>query len=160
MFSNHAPVLSLDELRSFLDDLHADGKVIVFTNGCFDILHRGHVQYLEKARSLGDILVVGLNSDSSVRRIKGPSRPVFSETDRAFVLAGLRAISYVVIFDEDTPLDLILSLRPDVLVKGGDWREEDIVGGKEIKQWGGKVETVEYLEGYSSSEIIDKLNDL
>lgn len=160
MCSPHSPVLSSSELKPLLDTARADGNVVVFTNGCFDILHRGHVQYLEKARSLGDILVVGLNSDSSVKRVKGPERPIYSETDRAFVLAGLRAISYIVVFDEDTPLDLINSLRPDILVKGGDWCEEDIVGAREVKEWGGKVKTIEYLEGYSTSGFIDKLNNL
>ena len=109
------------------------GERVVFTNGCFDVLHRGHVEYLEAARALGDVLVVGLNTDDSVRRLKGPSRPVNPQDDRAYVLAGLAAVDYVTYFAEDTPRDLIVALLPDVLVKGGDYRKEDIVGGAEVE---------------------------
>jgi D-beta-D-heptose 7-phosphate kinase/D-beta-D-heptose 1-phosphate adenosyltransferase len=147
-------ILSSRQLRPLLESARAQGKTVVFTNGCFDIIHRGHVEYLAKARALGDILVVGLNSDASVRRIKEKGRPVFPEGDRAVVLAALAAVDYVVIFDEDTPLSLIEELRPQVLVKGGDWREEDIVGAKEVKSWGGRVVSVSYLEGYSTTGVI------
>jgi D-beta-D-heptose 7-phosphate kinase/D-beta-D-heptose 1-phosphate adenosyltransferase len=147
-------ILSSRQLRPLLESARAQGKTVVFTNGCFDIIHRGHVEYLAKARALGDILVVGLNSDASVRRIKEKGRPVFPEGDRAVVLAALAAVDYVVIFDEDTPLSLIEELRPQVLVKGGDWREEDIVGAREVKSWGGRVVSVSYLEGYSTTGVI------
>lgn len=156
----HPKILTSRELRPLLESARKEGKTIVFTNGCFDILHRGHVEYLEKARALGDILVVGLNSDRSVRRIKEKGRPLFPEMDRAVVLAGLTSVDYVVIFDEDTPLSLIEEVRPQVLVKGGDWREEDIVGAREVKGWGGRVVAVDYLDGYSTTRIIEAIKDL
>ncbi|MFQ6104378.1 MAG: D-glycero-beta-D-manno-heptose 1-phosphate adenylyltransferase [Candidatus Glassbacteria bacterium] len=157
MDPHRSKILSIAELNPVLEKARAGGKKVVFTNGCFDILHRGHVYYLERARSLGDLLVVGLNSDASVTRIKGPGRPVFCELDRAQVLSSLTSVDFVVIFDEDTPLQLIERIRPDVLVKGGDWREDDIVGAKEVKQWGGTVVTIDYLKGYSTSRIIEAL---
>lgn len=153
-------ILTSGELLPILESVRREGKKIVFTNGCFDILHRGHVEYLARARALGDILVVGLNSDSSVKRIKGKGRPVFPERDRAAVLAGLASVDFVVTFDEDTPLRLIEELRPHVLAKGGDWPEEDIVGASEVKSWGGRVVSVAYLEGYSTSRIIEAIKDL
>lgn len=158
MNAYRSKLLSLDELKPALQKARSGGKIVVFTNGCFDILHRGHVSYLEQARSLGDLLVVGLNSDDSVRRIKGPDRPIFTENDRAAVLAGLTSVSYVTVFGEDTPLELITTLRPDVLVKGADWKVEDIVGGREVLEWGGEVRTIEYLDGYSSSDVINRMN--
>jgi D-beta-D-heptose 7-phosphate kinase/D-beta-D-heptose 1-phosphate adenosyltransferase len=148
------------ELAPLIERRRAKGSVVVFTNGCFDIIHRGHVQYLVEAKRLGDILVVGLNSDASVKRIKGPRRPLFSEGDRAFVLAALDAVDFVVVFDQDTPLELILALKPDVIVKGGDWQEEDIVGGREVKGWGGSVRRIDYIEGYSTSNIIESMKRL
>jgi D-beta-D-heptose 7-phosphate kinase/D-beta-D-heptose 1-phosphate adenosyltransferase len=129
---------------------------IVFTNGCFDVLHRGHVEYLESARSLGDLLVVGLNTDDSVRRLKGPSRPVNPEEDRAYVLAGLTAVDYVTFFAEDTPRDLIVALLPDVLVKGGDYRKEDIVGGAEVEAAGGEVVVAPLVPGRSTTAILQR----
>jgi len=129
----------------------------VFTNGCFDILHAGHVDYLEKARKLGDFLIVGLNSDRSVRAIKGPERPVNRESDRARVLAALGCVDAVVLFDEETPLNLIRELLPDVLVKGADWAEEDIVGGREVRGAGGQVVTVPLVENRSTTRLIKKL---
>ncbi len=158
MNAYRSKLLSLDKLKPALQKARSGGKIVVFTNGCFDILHRGHVSYLEQARSLGDLLVVGLNSDDSVRRIKGPDRPIFTENDRAAVLAGLTSVSYVTVFGEDTPLELITTLRPDVLVKGADWKVEDIVGGREVLEWGGEVRTIEYLDGYSSSDVINRMN--
>jgi len=133
------------------------GRRTVFTNGCFDILHAGHVDYLEKARKLGDFLIVGLNSDRSVRAIKGPERPVNRESDRARVLAALGCVDAVVLFDEETPLNLIRELLPDVLVKGADWAEEDIVGGREVRGAGGQVVTVPLVENRSTTRLIKKL---
>jgi D-beta-D-heptose 7-phosphate kinase/D-beta-D-heptose 1-phosphate adenosyltransferase len=132
------------------------GERVVFTNGCFDVLHRGHVEYLESARRLGDLLVVGLNTDDSVRRLKGPTRPVNPEDDRAYVLAGLAAVDYVTFFAEDTPRDLIVALLPDVLVKGGDYRKEDIVGGAEVEAAGGEVVVAPLVPGRSTTAILKR----
>ena len=132
------------------------GERVVFTNGCFDVLHRGHVEYLEAARALGDVLVVGLNTDDSVRRLKGPSRPVNPQDDRAYVLAGLAAVDYVTYFAEDTPRDLIVALLPDVLVKGGDYRKEDIVGGAEVEAAGGEVVVAPLVPGRSTTAILQR----
>jgi D-beta-D-heptose 7-phosphate kinase/D-beta-D-heptose 1-phosphate adenosyltransferase len=129
---------------------------VVFTNGCFDVLHRGHVEYLESARRFGDLLVVGLNTDDSVRRLKGPTRPVNPEDDRAYVLAGLAAVDYVTFFAEDTPRDLIVALLPDVLVKGGDYRREDIVGGTEVEAAGGEVVVAPLVPGRSTTAILQR----
>jgi len=134
------------------------GKKIVFTNGCFDILHRGHVHYLNEARRLGDRLVIGLNADASVKRLKGESRPINSELDRKFVIENLKCVDYVVIFHEDTPLELIKALRPQVLVKGGDWKIEQIVGAKEVIAAGGEVFSLSFVDGYSTTNTINKIN--
>ena len=134
------------------------GKKIVFTNGCFDILHRGHVAYLEKASKLGDLLVVGLNSDKSVKKIKGPERPLNKEKDRAFVLVNLKSVDYVCLFDESTPVGLIRKLRPDLLVKGGDYRKEEIAGAKDVESWGGDIVILPFLKGYSTTGLIKKLS--
>jgi D-beta-D-heptose 7-phosphate kinase/D-beta-D-heptose 1-phosphate adenosyltransferase len=128
----------------------------VFTNGCFDILHVGHVRYLKEARAMGDKLIVGLNSDASVKRLKGAGRPVVSQADRKEVLEALESVDEVYIFDEDTPLELIKKVQPQVLVKGGDYSIEDIVGAKEVVSWGGEVKSLEFHQGHSSSTIIDK----
>lgn len=133
------------------------GKTVVFTNGCFDILHPGHVDYLRRARELGDLLVVGVNSDASVRRLKGRCRPVNPEQDRVAVLAGLECVDRVVIFNQDTPLELIREVRPDVLVKGGDWPVEKIVGRDVVEESGGTVLSLKLLSGYSTSGIIDRI---
>ena len=133
---------------------------IVFTNGCFDVLHFGHVHYLLKAKELGDILVIGLNSDDSVRRLKGPTRPVNGEKERAFVLAALACVDYVVLFGEDTPKELIETVRPDVLVKGGDYDITTIVGADFVQRNGGTVTTIPFVEGFSSTRIIEQLNSL
>ncbi len=130
---------------------------IVFTNGCFDVLHFGHVHYLLEARKLGDILVVGLNSDDSVRRLKGPARPINGEKERAFVLAALGCVDYVVLFEEDTPENLIKAVHPDVLVKGGDYALDQIVGADFVRQNGGIVTTIPFVEGYSSTLVIEQL---
>jgi rfaE bifunctional protein nucleotidyltransferase chain/domain len=149
-------VLSPDEMRAERDRLHAEGRKLVFTNGCFDILHRGHADYLAFARSQGDALVVGLNSDASVRRAKGPTRPVNPEGDRAFVLGSLRAVDFVVIFDEDEPRDLIAKILPDVLVKGKDWAH--YVSGRDIVEaHGGRVVLAEMVEGRSTTATLERL---
>ena len=129
---------------------------IVFTNGCFDILHRGHIAYLSEARDRGDVLIIGLNSDASVQRIKGDGRPVQDEMSRALILASLRFVDAVVLFDEDTPYELIKLVKPDVLVKGGDYTEETIVGAGFVKEYGGEVVTIPIVEGYSTTEILKK----
>ena len=134
-----------------------EGKSIVFSNGCFDILHRGHVEYLSKAADLGDKLIIGLNTDDSVRRLKGPSRPVNDEKARAVVLAGLEFVDAVVFFEEDTPYNLIKRVQPDVLVKGSDYKAEDIVGYDIVINKGGRVETIELVDGFSTTNIINKL---
>ncbi len=143
------------ELTEFLEK--NKGKKIVFTNGCFDILHRGHVTYLAEARKLGDFLVIGLNSDASVKRLKGPERPINNENDRRYVMSQLKSVDYVEIFTEDTPLNLILTVKPKVLVKGGDWKIEQIVGGKEVQQMGGEVFSLNFVDGYSTTNLIEKI---
>ena len=135
------------------------GERVVFTNGCFDLLHRGHVEYLFAARELGDRLVVGLNSDASVRRLKGPSRPLVGQEDRAIVLAGLGCIDAVTIFDEDTPRDLIAGLLPDVLVKGGDYRPEEVVGREEVEAAGGRLVLMPFLDGRSTTGLIHRVRE-
>ena len=135
------------------------GKKVVFTNGCFDILHRGHIDYLEKAKKMGDILIVGLNSDASVKKIKGENRPIVPEEDRALVLSALSCVDYVCIFDQETPEELIKKLIPDVLVKGGDWDKENIVGKKIVEKSGGEVVTITEVEGRSTKKIIQTIID-
>lgn len=132
-------------------------KKIVFTNGCFDILHIGHIRYLKKAKELGDILFIGLNSNSSVKRLKGKKRPINHEKDRAEILLALEAVDYVSIFEEDTPYELIKKLKPNVLVKGGDWDIDEIVGSDIVKDSGGEVLNINYVEGKSTTNIIDKI---
>jgi rfaE bifunctional protein nucleotidyltransferase chain/domain len=132
-------------------------KKIVFTNGCFDIIHSGHIKYLNDSKKLGDILVVGLNSDASVKRLKGSDRPINSENDRALVLSALKSIDYVSIFDEDTPLELITEIIPDIITKGGDYNPETIVGADIVINNGGKVVIIQYVEGKSTTSIIDKM---
>jgi len=150
-------VLTKEALRKELDRLREEGKSIAFTNGCFDILHVGHVRYLTEAKKTADILVLALNSDSSVRTIKGEKRPLIPQGERAEVLAGLSSINYVTIFDEATPLELIKYLKPDILIKGGDWSEENIVGRDEVRSWGGRVVVVPEVEGASTTNIVDKV---
>ncbi|MBP7563028.1 MAG: D-glycero-beta-D-manno-heptose 1-phosphate adenylyltransferase [Candidatus Cloacimonetes bacterium] len=132
-------------------------KKIVFTNGCFDILHSGHVLYLEEAKSCGDMLILGLNSDQSVKRLKGESRPINNELDRAIVLSGLESVDYVVVFKEDTPYQLISAIQPDILVKGGDWAIDQIVGSDIVKNRGGEVISLSFIEGKSTTSIIKKV---
>lgn len=144
-------------LDSWLPYWKFKGQKLVFTNGCFDIIHRGHVEYLAHAADKGDILIIGLNSDKSVRKIKGTSRPVLDELSRAMVLASLRFVDVVVLFHEETPYELIKYLQPDFLVKGSDYKPEDIVGADIVKANSGQVITIDFIEGYSTSEIINKL---
>jgi rfaE bifunctional protein nucleotidyltransferase chain/domain len=143
-------------------ELRKAGKTLVFTNGCFDILHLGHTTYLEAAKKLGDVLIVGVNSDNSVRRLKGTiggvERPVNSESDRAAVLSALRAVDYTCIFDEDTPFELISALLPDVLVKGGDYTPETIVGADVVRSRGGRVVVIPFVEGKSTTRIIERIH--
>jgi D-beta-D-heptose 7-phosphate kinase/D-beta-D-heptose 1-phosphate adenosyltransferase len=131
---------------------------VVFTNGVFDLLHPGHIDVLSAARSRGDALIVGINTDASVKRLKGPSRPVRNEVERAFVLAALEMVDCVVMFDEDTPLDLVLTLRPDVIVKGGDYTVDTIVGAREVEEWGGEAVVIPLTPGQSTTSIIEKLS--
>lgn len=152
-------IVPRSELLERLDPLRRNGKQIVFTNGCFDILHRGHVEYLSAARALGDILVVGLNSDDSVRRLKGPGRPINPVEDRAAILDALRAVDFVTIFDEDTPYQLIEAIKPDVLVKGGDYTVETVVGADLVQARGGRVVIVPLLAGRSTSGLLARLGD-
>ena len=150
-------VKSWEETLKLRRQSKSEGRRVVFTNGVFDILHRGHVEYLAKARAMGDLLVVGMNSDASVNRIKGPSRPVNHQEDRAVVLSALACVDCVVVFEEDTPLKIIELLVPDVLVKGADWRVEDIVGADVVIKNGGRVENIELTPGRSTTNVIDKI---
>jgi rfaE bifunctional protein nucleotidyltransferase chain/domain len=153
-------IITLEELMRERERLRREGKRVVFTNGCFDLLHPGHVQYLGQARSLGDVLIVAINSDASVRALKGEGRPILNQQERALVIAALAAVDYVTIFDEETPQSLIARLLPDVLVKGGDWPVEQIVGRREVEAAGGQVLSLPYLEGSSTTDIIERILSL
>ena len=148
-------IIPRGKLPSLVRSLRKQDKKIVFTNGCFDLLHVGHLRYLEKAKALGDLLVVGVNSDDSVREIKGPRRPLLPLRERMELLAGLSCVDYVTSFDEPTPLGLITLLKPDVLAKGGDWTPETTVGRETVEQSGGRVVILPYIEGTSTSHLID-----
>jgi rfaE bifunctional protein nucleotidyltransferase chain/domain len=156
-------ILSREDLRERITTLKREGKRIVFTNGCFDILHIGHVKYLEQAKGLGDILVLALNSDSSVRSIKGPLRPVVPQDERAYIMASLKVVDYVTIFDEETPLALIEHIGPDILVKGGDWCEETVVGRESVEKRGGRVVIIPQFNGTgadrpaSTTSVIERI---
>ena len=150
-------VVARKDLIDARQRLRERGKRVVFTNGCFDLLHPGHVHYLAEARALGDALIVALNSDLSVRRLKGEGRPILNEQERAEVMAALAAVDFVTVFDEDTPRELIAALLPDVLVKGGDWPVEQIVGREEVVAAGGRVLSLPYLKGSSTSDIIQRI---
>jgi D-beta-D-heptose 7-phosphate kinase/D-beta-D-heptose 1-phosphate adenosyltransferase len=150
-------VVDQSELQSIRNRLRSEKKKVVFTNGVFDIIHRGHVEYLLKAKSLGDILIIGLNTDASVRRLKGEKRPLVTQNDRAFILANLLPVDFVCMFEEDTPLELISRIVPDVLVKGADYKIADIVGREVVEQSGGKVETIEFVPNRSTSGIIEQV---
>ena len=150
-------VVSIDELREERGRLRAEGKRLVFTNGCFDILHVGHVRYLAQARALGDALVVAVNSDRSVRELKGAGRPVMNEAERAELLAALSSVDYVTVFDDTSPRRIISEVLPDVLVKGGDYRLDEIHGREEVERAGGRVLSLPFIEGASTSSIIEKI---
>ena len=150
-------ILSREQLKSEMERLRQGGKKIAFTNGCFDILHVGHTRYLRDARKTGDVLILALNSDASVRAIKGEKRPLVPEAERADVVASLEAVDYVTIFDELTPLELIEFLQPDVIVKGGDWSEENVVGRQSVRKWGGKVVIIPETKGASTTNIVEKI---
>lgn len=153
---NHK-VKNLPALLQTVRRLKKQGKRIAFTNGCFDLLHLGHVTYLERAKSKGDLLIVGINSDRSMRTLKGRERPLVPQSERARVLAGLSSVDYVTIFDEPTPLSLIQALKPDVLVKGADWKKDNIVGSDVVKRRGGKVVTIPVVKGVSTTQIIKRI---
>jgi D-beta-D-heptose 7-phosphate kinase/D-beta-D-heptose 1-phosphate adenosyltransferase len=153
-------ILERNALRNKLEELRKKGKKIAFTNGCFDILHVGHVRYLREAKKTADVLVLALNSDSSVRSIKGEKRPLMNENERAEILAALEFIDFITIFEELTPLELICCLKPDILIKGGDWPEEKVVGREEVKAWGGRVAIIPEIEGKSTTNIVEKIKKL
>ena len=149
--------MNLKDFSNIRAELKEKKKTLVFTNGCFDIIHRGHISYLNDAKNLGEYLVIGLNSDSSVKKIKGDSRPVNNEKDRMFVLENIKSVDSVIIFEEDTPYNLIKNILPDVLVKGGDWKPENIVGSDIVLSNGGKVFSLNYVENYSTTSTIEKM---
>lgn len=150
-------VLSLEELIKIRYRLRAESKRVVFTNGCFDILHPGHVRYLSQARALGDVLIVALNSDESVKRLKGPTRPILKLEERAEVISALKSVDYVTVFFEDTPREIISKLLPDILVKGGDWNLDTIVGREEVEAAGGEVKSLNFVDGCSTTDIINRI---
>ena len=152
----HSKIKSPNELRKVFAAFKGKNK-IVFTNGCFDLLHKGHVTYLEKARSLGDVLVIALNTDNSVKKLKGPDRPINKLRDRMSVIAALESVDFVTWFSADTPLQLIRLLKPKVLVKGGDWNASQIVGADDVMSWGGKVYSLPYVAGRSTTKILQKM---
>ena len=153
-------ILNLNEILTYRETLRKVKKTIVFTNGCFDIIHFGHIKYLFEAAKLGDTLLVAVNSDSSVRKLKGEKRPIFPQEERTEILASLECVDFVTIFEEETPFNIIKSIVPDVLVKGGDYKIDDIVGKDVVEKNGGKVVTIPYIEGYSTTEILKKTGNL
>jgi D-beta-D-heptose 7-phosphate kinase/D-beta-D-heptose 1-phosphate adenosyltransferase len=153
---NPTRVLNSETLEQTLKNYRRMNKRIIFTNGCFDLLHIGHVTYLEDAKRLGNILIVGINTDESVRKLKGPSRPIQNENDRCEILAALKCVDHTILFGEETPLELIKSVKPDVLVKGGDWKIEQIVGSDFVLSYGGIVKSLNFVAGKSTTSIIEK----
>lgn len=152
-------LIELNELKSIVAKAKTQGKKVVFTNGCFDLLHRGHLHLLREAKKLGDLLIVALNSDSSVKKIKGPHRPVLPELERAELIAALEMVDYVTSFDEPDPYNVVRELRPNVLVKGGDWAKDKIIGAEVVEEDGGKVAVIPYLEGTSTTRIIERMRE-
>ncbi len=150
-------ILERKQAAELINDLKNQGKKVVFTNGCFDILHVGHLRYLEQAKEQGDILVIGVNSDESVKRLKGPTRPINSELDRAEMLAGLKAVDYTVIFTEDTPVELIDELKPSIHVKGGDYKKEDLPETEVVERNGGEVRILMLVDGKSTTNVVNKI---
>ena len=150
-------IKNLDELKRLVTEAKAHGRTVVFTNGCFDLLHRGHVHVLREAKARGDLLIVAVNSDRSVNEIKGPGRPVMPETDRLELITAMEMVDYALLFDEPDPYKIIAALGPDVLVKGGDWGPEEVVGADLVRAAGGKVASIPYVKGFSTTEIIEKI---
>jgi len=150
-------IKSNTDITKVIDKIKSNSKTISFTNGCFDIIHRGHIEYLAQASELADIFIIGLNTDASVSRLKGTDRPVQDEDARAIILAAMEFVDYVIYFDEDTPYELINIVKPNYLIKGSDYKPEDIVGFDILKKYGGEVKTIDFVEGYSTSKIIDKI---
>lgn len=150
-------VLERKAAQELIDKLKKEGNKVVFTNGCFDILHVGHMRYLEEAKAFGDYLFVGVNSDESVRRLKGPTRPINNELDRAELLAGLKSVDFTVIFTEDTPVELIEELKPSIHIKGGDYKKEDLPETKVVESYGGEVYIVSLVEGKSTTNVVKKI---
>lgn len=150
-------ILSLAELQPKREQLRADGQTVVFTNGCFDLLHPGHVRYLQQARELGDALIVALNSDRAVQALKGEARPILKENERAEVMAALACVDYVLIFDDISPRATVTALLPDILVKGGDWGVDQIIGAEEVTAAGGQVMSLSFIEGVSTTEVIERI---
>jgi rfaE bifunctional protein nucleotidyltransferase chain/domain len=157
MMEIDSKIIDIQKALLLISELKNNNKKIVFTNGCFDILHKGHIEFLSKASSLGDYLIVGLNSDSSVKKLKGPNRPINDQTSRSIVLASIFFIDNVIIFDEDNPYNIIKSIHPDILVKGKDYKDEEIIGYDIVKEYGGDIKTIELINGYSTSNIIDRI---
>lgn len=150
---------SVGELSAIAAQARQNGKTVVFTNGCFDLLHRGHVHTLRQAKAHGDMLIVALNSDQSVKALKGPNRPIMSERDRVELIAALEMVDYVVVYDEPDPYKLIAAIKPNVLAKGGDWSGEKIIGADIVEQSGGRVAVIPYLQGFSTTEIIERIRN-
>jgi rfaE bifunctional protein nucleotidyltransferase chain/domain len=150
---------SLEEIKAIVVGARNNGKRIAFTNGCFDLLHRGHVHVLRAARACADVLIVGVNSDESVKQIKGPARPVLPEVDRCELLGAMEMVDFVILFNEPDPYDLIAAIQPDVLVKGGDWNSEKIIGADLVEEGGGRVVVVPYIKGFSTTEILERIRN-
>jgi rfaE bifunctional protein nucleotidyltransferase chain/domain len=150
---------SFEEIKAIVIGARNDGKRVAFTNGCFDLLHRGHVHVLRAARACADLLIVGINSDQSVKQIKGPARPVLPESDRCQLVGAMEMVDFVVLFNEPDPYSLISAIRPDVLVKGGDWNTDKIIGGDLVEEAGGEVVVIPYIKGFSTTEIIERIKN-
>jgi len=153
---NFFRILNSDTLLNAVKQYHSANKKIVFTNGCFDLLHIGHITYLEEAKKYGDVLIVGINTDDSVRKLKGPARPIQNQNDRAAILCALKAVDHCILFSEETPLEIIKSIKPDVLVKGGDWEIEKIIGSDYVLSYGGVVKSLNFVAGKSTTALIEK----
>lgn len=157
MYSSERKIKNLSEIKEISETLKREGKIIVFTNGCFEILHPGHIQLLETAKSFGDVLIVGINSDESVKKIKGEKKLIFDEKSRLKIISSLECVDYTVLFDENTPENLIKTIKPHIHIKGGDYKEEDLPEAKIIKSYGGKIIIVPLVEGFSTTNIINKI---
>lgn len=153
-------ILNIDEITDVVTKLKSKSKKIIFTNGCFDIIHAGHVKYLTEAKKLGGILIVGINSDNSVKKLKGDKRPIISQNDRAYIISNLKPVDYVVLFHEETPFNLIKKIKPDFLVKGSDYNKNNIVGNDIVESSGGKVVLIDYVSGKSTSNLIEKIKNI